>query len=137
MRSAERWLQRFASFEKALRQLEKGLVQPTFTDLEREGLIQRFEYSFELAWKTLQDFLHFQGYDSTNGPKKVIVQAAQDGYIADGHGWLEMLEDFLRTKHTYDEETAELIFTAVRQRYFQLLSNLHDRFVQEKQVLMP
>lgn len=132
MRTSDRWLQRFASFEKALWQLKKGLEQPTFTDLEREGLIQRFEYTFELAWKTMQDFLHFQGYDGVNGPKKVIVQAAQDGYITDGHGWVAMLEDFLRTKHTYDEEIAEIIFTAVRQRYFQLLAILHERLIQEK-----
>ncbi len=135
MRTPIRWQQRFSNYEKAFRQLEKGVGQPTFSELEREGLIQRFEYTFELAWKTLQDFLYAQGYDGVNGPKKVIVQAAQDGYIHDGHGWIAMLEDFLTTKHTYEEETAERIFTAIRQQHVRLLSELLERLNHEKNPL--
>lgn len=78
-----------------------------FTDLEREGLIQRFEYTYELAWNTMKDYLEDQGYRDITGSKDTVKQAFQSGLITDGETWFDMIESRKLTSHTYDEETAE------------------------------
>ena len=83
--------QRFKNFEKALN-LYSEAVSPRLSRLEEEGLIQRFEYTFELAWKCLQDLLQERGYDNVRGPRPVIEQAFQDGLITNGPMWLMMLK---------------------------------------------
>lgn len=85
-----RWLQRFSTFKKALSKLEEVVKDKQIDDLselEKEGLVQRFEYTYELAWKTLQDLLREKGYLSISGPNPVIEQAFLDGYITDGQTW--------------------------------------------------
>ena len=74
MEKMERWKERLKSYSKALFQLESALQQKQFSVLEKDGVIKRFEFTFELAWKTLQDKLYDQGYLSTKGPKQVIKQ---------------------------------------------------------------
>ena len=70
-----RWIQRFSNFKKALEKLRDAIDdydEETMSDLEKEGVIQRFEYTFELSWKTLQDFLAYQGYVDVKGPNYVL-----------------------------------------------------------------
>ena len=92
--------QRFSNFLKALARYEEAL-SPKMSRLEEEGLIQRFEYTFELAWKTLQDLLFERGYETVRGPRPVLEQAFQDGVISDGPLWLEMLKSRNETVHLY------------------------------------
>ena len=86
-----RWIQRFYNFERALALLKEAIIIETPSDLEIEGVIQRFEYTFELAWKTLKDYLEDKGYTELVGSKEVIRQAFADGIITEGEVWMDMV----------------------------------------------
>lgn len=127
-----RWVQRFQNFNKAFSQLELFLAQSELNRLEEQGLIKAFEYTFELAWKTLQDLLQHKGYLDIAGPKPVIQQSFQDGYIADGQGWLRMQKSRNLTSHTYNEETADEIVSDIQKDYYQYFKSLKERLELEK-----
>lgn len=131
MSTETRWKQRYANFQKAFLQLDKAVDIDHYNDLEREGLIQRFEYTFELAWKTLQDLLAAKGYEDVKGPKPVIRQAFQDGYLLDGDAWLDMWESRLKSSHTYDEDTAIEIADKIKNTYYFLLDDLDKKLAKE------
>ena len=101
-----RWQQRLNNLKRAFEQLEKAVKIDDISDLEREGLIQRFEYTFELAWLTMKDFLEDQGFQNISGFKDAIRQAFQSGSITDAENWLEMIESRKLSTQTYNEETA-------------------------------
>jgi len=101
-----RWQQRLNNLKRAFEQLEKAVKIDDISDLEREGLIQRFEYTFELAWLTMKDFLEDQGFQNISGSKDAIRQAFQSGLITDAENWLEMIESRKLSTQTYNEETA-------------------------------
>jgi nucleotidyltransferase substrate binding protein (TIGR01987 family) len=128
-----RWKQRFANYQKALAKLQDALDQfdEGMTDLEKEGMIQRFEYTYELAWKTLQDLLYERGYTDIKGPTLVLQQSLRDNYITEEEGWRKMKAARELTSHTYDEHTANTIVMAIRDTYFNLLSALQKRLVAE------
>ena len=100
-----RWKQRFQSFDRGLvllrEALENGIAE--LNPLEREGVIQRFEYCFELAWKTTKDYLEFGGIVlSEVSPRKVLKEALAAGILADGQVWIDMLTHRNLLSHTYD-----------------------------------
>ncbi|MBS2214020.1 nucleotidyltransferase substrate binding protein [Carboxylicivirga mesophila] len=130
-----RWQQRFANFNKAFGQLTKFIQHNQLNELEEQGLIKAFEYTYELAWKTLQDLLRHKGYEDIAGPKPVIEQSFQDGYIKDGKGWLRMHKSRNLASHTYDEATATEIIEAIRSEYVALLKYLKQRL--DKELLNP
>jgi nucleotidyltransferase substrate binding protein (TIGR01987 family) len=99
--------------------------------LEKDGVIKRFEFTFELAWKTLQDKLYDQGYLSTKGPKPVIKQAFNNGIITDGQAWIDMLIDRNNPTHLYDESAAVSIFDRIQITYFALLQELKSKLENE------
>jgi len=127
-----RWHQRFINFNKAFGQLERFIREKELNEMEEQGLIKAFEYTYELAWKTLQDLLKEKGYNDVAGPKPVIEQSFQDGYITDGKGWMRMHNSRNLTSHTYDEETAKEIIDNIRNEYFDLLKNLQFKLEEEK-----
>jgi nucleotidyltransferase substrate binding protein (TIGR01987 family) len=131
MSNETRWRQRYANFQKALTQLEEAVEMEAYSNLEMQGLIQCFEYTIELAWKTLQDIIHAKGYDEISGPKPVIKQAFKDGYITDDEAWLEMWNDRLKTSHTYDQEEAEAIVENIKHTYYFLFDALDKRLATE------
>ena len=108
------------------------MQEETLNEMEEQGLIKAFEYTYELSWKTLQDLLKEKGYTDVVGPKPVIEQSFQDGYIVDGKGWMRMHVSRNLTSHTYDEETAEEIVRSIRSEYFHLLKSLQERLQDEK-----
>ncbi len=126
-----RWKQRYKNYEKAYSQLERFTDVEDLNEMEKQGLIKAFEYTYELAWKTLQDLLKEKGYIGIVGPKPVIEQSFQDGYITDGNGWSRMHKSRNLTSHTYDEETAEEIIERIRIEYIQLLGDLRERLLNE------
>lgn len=128
-----RWHQRFISFNKALNQLERFVKVDQLNEMEAQGLIKAFEYTYELSWKTLQDLLKDKGYSDIIGPKPVIEQSFQDGYISDGKGWMRMHLSRNLTSHTYDDETAKEVITNIRNEYFDLLKNLQVTLDKERQ----
>lgn len=127
-----RWLQRFVNFNKAFTQLERFVSKENLNEMEEQGLIKAFEYTYELSWKTLQDLLKEKGYSDIIGPRPVIEQSFQDGLITDGKGWMQMHKSRNLTSHTYDEETADEIIDQIREHYFNLLKELKNRFEKEK-----
>jgi nucleotidyltransferase substrate binding protein (TIGR01987 family) len=127
-----RWVQRFINYNKAFAQLERFVAKAELNEMEIQGLIKAFEYTYELAWKTLQDFLEEKGYTDVVGPKPVIERCFQDGYISDGNGWMKMHVSRNLTSHTYDEGTAEEIVREIRNLYFYLLQGLRNRLEKER-----
>ena len=127
-----RWQQRFTNFNKAFAQLEKYVGHEDLNELEKQGLIKAFEYTYELIWKTLQDLLKEKGYKDIAGPKPVIEQSFQDGYIVDGEGWMRMHISRNLTSHAYNEETAEEIVAKIKNEYFILLKSIKNKLEKEK-----
>ena len=122
-----RWQQRFANFQKALSQLKKFIDKGQLSELEKQGLIKAFEYTYELSWRTLKDFLEYRGQSDIYGSRDAIRKAFQLGLIEDGQRWMDMLASRNQTAHTYNEATAEAICTAVQEVYYPLFQKLQDR----------
>ena len=123
-----RWEQRFSNYQKALSQLQKFIDKSEIDDLselEMQGLVKAFEYTFELAWNTLKDFLEFSGQTDIYGSKDAIRKGFTAGLIPDGEGWMDMLASRNRTSHTYNEEVVREICQAI-------LENYHPLFLQLK-----
>lgn len=125
-----RWKQRFSNFEKAFRTLERTVEIENPSEAERGGLIQFFEMAFELAWKTLKDYLEADGYQ-VKSPRDVLKQAFQSEIIEDGHTWIEALDDRNLAAHTYNEETALKIEKLIRDRFFPAIAALYQKLKQE------
>jgi nucleotidyltransferase substrate binding protein (TIGR01987 family) len=115
----------FSNFEKSLQLLvyAMNIKQPDVT--QKAGLIQFFEMSFELSWKTLKDYLEEQGFTGINAPRAAIKKGFETNLVADGHLWLQLLEDRNLTTHAYDEEAVTQIETLIHKKYFQLLQQLY------------
>lgn len=125
-----RWHYRFRNFSRAftlLREALEGEVE-TLSQLEREGVIQRFEYTFELAWNLLKDRLEYEGVAlPTVTPRQVIRQAYQARFIQDGEAWINMLTDRNLMSHTYDCEKFEVVVRKIQSQYLVILGELYER----------
>jgi nucleotidyltransferase substrate binding protein (TIGR01987 family) len=113
-----RWIQRLNHFSKALGQLRKFIEKSALNELEEQGLIQAFEYTYELAWNTLKDYFEAQGETNINGSRDAFRLAFKRGLIKDGETWMDMIRSRTLTSHTYNEEVAKQIATAIVNRYF-------------------
>ena len=122
-----RWKQRFANYNKALRLLTKFIEKGDLSELEEQGLIKAFEYTYELAWNTLKDFLEYRGQSDIFGSRDAIQKAFQLGLIEDGENWMDMLKSRNKTSHTYNEETAREINQAVTSTYYSLFRYLSTK----------
>ena len=122
-----RWRQRLDHFSKAYSALQVAIAIKQPSLVERAGLIQLFEMTFELAWKLLKDYLEAQGFQ-IKSPREAIKQAFQSNLIFDGHSWIDALEDRNLTSHTYNEQTAVAVEGKIRERYYPLLEELTRTF---------
>jgi len=113
-----RWIQRLNHFSKALSQLTRFIEKGTLNELEKQGLIQSFEYTYELAWNTLKDYFEAQGETNIHGSRDVFRLAFKRGIIGDGETWMDMITSRTLTVHTYDEEIAEKIAADIANRYY-------------------
>lgn len=131
-----RWIKRFHNYRKALARLGDAIAlseERSLSDLEEQGLIQAFEFTFDLAWKTLQDILRENNRPNSNGgPSVIFAQAYADGYIKDEEGWKELKKSRELSSHTYDEETADEIATNIVDVYYSLFIQLETRLQIEK-----
>lgn len=125
-----RWKQRFINFKKSYKLLNQYINQPIETELERAGIIQFFEISFELSWKLMKDYLEAQEI-SVKSPRETIKQAYQIDLIDDGHVWIDALSDRNLTVHTYDEDMAKKMVNDIIKVYFPELKKLYDKLVKE------
>jgi len=119
-----RWVQRFSNFKKALVKLDSAAKKSSRSELEQEGLIQRFEYTYELAWSTLKDFFEYQGYTEISGSRDAFKLAIERGLIQDGKEWMKMIENRQRTSHTYNQETADDIAELIIDNYVSKFGDL-------------
>lgn len=134
-----RWVQRFSNFRRALSRLKQavGIVSAQIggeddkemDDLLKEGLIQRFEYTHELAWKVMKDYAEYQGYTDIRGSRDAFRKAFEMGLITD-KSWMESIADRNQTSHNYDDETAEEIYEAIVNVYYPL-------FVDFEKMMLP
>jgi nucleotidyltransferase substrate binding protein (TIGR01987 family) len=118
-----RWKQRFSNFKKAGAQLMEFVELGELSKFERQGLIQCFEYTFELAWKTLKDYLELQGFD-VNSPRNTIQTAYQAKLIRDGHVWIDALQKRNLMAHTYSESRALEAEALILQKYYPAIREL-------------
>ena len=125
-----RWIQRFDNYSKALLQLNNATElanERELSELEKQGLIQAFEFTHELAWNTLKDFLIDLGNKDIYGSKDATREAFNQGLIANGEIWMDMIRSRNKTSHTYNEETASDIINAVVNDYFIEFDLLHQK----------
>jgi len=127
-----RWKQRFNNFEAAFNKLSQAVEKINkLDDLSKEGLIQRFEYTFELAWKTLKDFIESKG-EIVKFPREAIKKAFQANLINNGEIWLEMLDKRNLMSHIYDEKEFNNIIQLIGKNYFNELKQFYNDFKNEK-----
>jgi nucleotidyltransferase substrate binding protein (TIGR01987 family) len=128
-----RWQQRLINYRKAFIQLEKAVKMPSHSDIEREGLIQRFEYTYELAWNLMKDFLEEKGNSGIQGSKDAIRLAFNNGLITNGETWMEMVKSRRLSAHTYNENTANEIAQLVIREYYPLFDQFLNQMENEVQ----
>ena len=120
---AIRWRQRFENLSKAYSLLSEAAQATELSRLEQEGLIKRFEYTFELAWKTAKDYLEAKGVSVTY-PRDVLKQAFQSGLVRDGEAWLEMLDIRDNFADLYEDEPLREAVEGIRERFFPSIRDL-------------
>ena len=128
-----RWIQRFDNFTKAVKQLTRFIDKGNLNEMEEQGLIQSFEYTYELAWNTLKDFFEDQGESNVMGSRDAFRLAFKRGLIEEGEVWMDMIRSRALTSHTYNRSTAESIAANIVDRYLPCFKDLHAR-LQQRQV---
>ena len=119
-----RWQQRFQNFEKAFNRLVDAIGRISDDQLIQAGIVQTFEFTFELAWKTMKDKLEYEGF-SAKTPREVIKQAFQVSYISSPELWLEALDKRNLMSHTYDKEKANEAISLIKDRYFYIIRDIY------------
>lgn len=114
----QRWQQRFTNHQKALDQLRRFIEHGELNEFEEQGLIKAFEYTHELAWHVLRDYLLSKGQQAIHGSRDATREAFKLELIEDGDCWMDMIRDRNRTVHTYNRETAQAIAGNIRERFF-------------------
>lgn len=121
-----RWQQRFQNFQRAFGLLREAMDQDLnqLNQLEKEGIIQRFEFTFELAWKVLKDKMEHDGLVIDQiSPRAVVRLAYQSKYIDDAEVWLRMIGDRNLMSHTYDSAKFEMVLQAIASDYLPMLTD--------------
>ena len=126
-----RWRQRFVGFEKAYVGLKEAMDQDQLNELERSGLIQRFKFSIDLAWKIMKDFLENQGFQFKPSPKETFRQAFESGYIGDAQPLIDGLEVRNTLSHDYSGEKFESSEKTIRNQVYPALTSLYHFFQNE------
>ena len=130
-----RWHQRLANFGKALTQLASAVElteQRELSQLEKQGLIQAFEFTYELSWNLIKDYYEDQGETDIQGSRDAFRLAFKRGLISDGEIWMSMIKSRMLASHTYDEKTAEEIAQQVIHQYFPEFTKLSQSMTKLK-----
>lgn len=126
-----RWIQRFQNFRKAFGRLTEAEAlskQRTLSDLEQQGLVQAFEFTHELGWNVLKDYLEEQGFVGLVGSKNATREAFRNGLVLDGAAWMDMIKARNLTSHTYNCEVVEGIVRDTLARFYPAFADLEKRF---------
>jgi len=126
-----RWIQRFDNFQKAYQEL-KEIIElnqvRALSKIEKQGLIQCFEYNHELAWNVMKDYLQEQGFNNIIGSKNATRQAFKEGLIENGEMWMDMIKSRNLTSYAYDKDLAEEIIANIIHNYYPQIADLIDIF---------
>ena len=128
-----RWQQRFSNYKKALVQLKDAVNlsrQRELSVLEKQGLIQAFEFTHELAWNCLKDFLEFKGQTGIYGSKDATRKAFELGLLENGDAWMDMIQSRNRSSHTYNQQVMQEIIEAIIESYNDLFISLANKLEQ-------
>lgn len=126
----KRFEERRADFYSALQRLQEAL-EYEINDVTIDGVLHRFEFTFELSWKTLKDYLEYLGVSETSGsPREVIQLAFKQGIIEDGEQWIKMMISRNMLSHMYDENISREIYDTIKNNYIKLFTNLKGKFEQ-------
>jgi nucleotidyltransferase substrate binding protein (TIGR01987 family) len=130
-----RWMQRLQNYQQALSRLTEAVAlsqQRALSELEEQGLIQAFEFTHELAWNVLKDYLEAQGSVELIGSKNATRQAFKNGLLEDGEAWMDMIKARNLTSHTYQDKIAADIAKDILGRFHPALSAMARRFADLK-----
>ena len=128
----KRFEERKQDLAKATERLKEALKERE-TEIAIDGTLHRFEFTFELAWKTMKDLMEYNGIIETTGsPREVLKTAFQNGLIKDGETWIDMMLDRNKLSHLYDEETSRKIYKDIKEKYIVLIEKLNEEL--EKQI---
>ena len=125
-----RWKQRFQNYKLALATVKSAVelaASRELSDLEKQGMIQGFEFTFEMAWNVMKDYLEEEGINGIIGSKGAVRHAFNKGLIEDGQVWMDMIKDRNLAAHSYDEKTAQDITTAIVNTYYAQLNAFADK----------
>jgi nucleotidyltransferase substrate binding protein (TIGR01987 family) len=118
-----RWKQRLKNYKKALVTLKNAVelaASRELSDLEKQGMIKSFEFTFEMAWNVMKDYLEEQGVSGIIGSKGAVRHAFNNDLVEDGQVWMDMIKDRNLAAHSYDEETAKNVVAGIDKYYHQL-----------------
>jgi nucleotidyltransferase substrate binding protein (TIGR01987 family) len=140
-----RWKQRFSNYVKALHKLEEAVLYVTqnnidvnealvLDDIIKEGLIQRFEYTHELAWNVMKDYAAYQGNISVGGSRDATREAFKMQLFAEGHIWMDMIKSRNETSHTYNQELANEIYDKILKDYYPAFLAFKTMMLQKNEI---
>ena len=124
-----RWRQRLSNYRRALSQLQKFVDHGQLNELEQQGLIKAFEFTHELAWNVLKDYLQYQGHNAIHGSRDATREAFELGLLHDGDIWMGMITSRSQSAHTYTKETADEISRLILDDYFSLFKALEQKMI--------
>ncbi|WP_395044582.1 nucleotidyltransferase substrate binding protein [Flavobacterium sp.] len=125
-----RWKQRFSNFEKALAKLSEVIEKnEELSDLEKEGVIQRFEFTHELSWNVMKDYLIYDGIQNVIGSRTATREAFNKNIISNGQVWMNMIDSRNKTSHTYVETILESEYENITKIYYPELVKFHLKMI--------
>ncbi len=127
----ETWYRKTQSFKNALDRLGESLQLPVDQEIILDGVIKRFEFTFELAWKWMKEYLEYKGMYEAKSPRDVIRYSFSIGIIPDGDAYIEMMKDRNLSSHTYDKSMANTIYLRIKLEHFPLLQELYKQLQSE------
>lgn len=131
MSADTRWKQRFENYLRAFETLRRAVElarQRDLSELEQQGLIQGFEFTHELAWNVLKDYLEENGVSGIIGSKGTTREAFKNGLIHDGESWMEMIKSRNLSSHTYNQDTAEEVVTNILTSFYPAFEQMTVKF---------
>lgn len=124
-----RFNEKLKDLEKAIKRLAEAIndseQNPQISTL-KDGVIQRFEFTYELCWKLMKYFLEQEGIEEAKSPRSTFREAFQYGLIEDGKAWIDMLKDRNLTSHVYDEDVADEIYEKIKECYYNMLNEMKE-----------
>lgn len=125
-----RWEQRLDSYHKALARLAEivgASKKRALNEFERDGLVQRFEFTHELSWKLMKAYAEYQGFDVIGGSRDATRKAFEMSLISDGQSWMDMIKSRNETSHNYDGSMADDVVDSIINRFYPLLAEFYQK----------